>query len=570
MNKTVIINLSGIIFHIDEDAYLKLSSYLTTIKGYFSESEGRDEIMADIENRIAEMLSEKVSDRKQVVLMTDVDYVIGVMGKPEDFAGDKAHSEETKKEQPTYSSSGKRKRVFRDTDNKILGGVCSGIGNYFNIDPLWLRLALVVCFFSFGIGFLLYIVLWIVIPEAKTSAEKLEMHGEDINVSNIGKKVEEEMKHFGKKVGSWGEEVKKTATSSKGRDFVDRLVDFLTSVFGAFFKVFAKLLGVFFVIFGLILLVAIISSLFGGTGMIHIDNHSFSFHDFFYTFYESGDQMTLASIAIVLFLGVPLIMLVYGGVKMLLGIRARNRIVNLSAGILWVIGIALMITMGIQVAQQFSEEAESKQEFTMTKTKCDTLFLRVREVKDWNDNARDYSHKKHFHVSFRKHRLFSSDSSNIYFGYPTLDIVKSESDSMEIVVYNNAMGKDKKEALHFACNVNYEIFQKDSLIELMPYFSIPREEKWRNQQVHIEVRIPKGKTVYLAKNMSDILDDVHNETDTYDGDMVGRRWMMGSEELKCLDCNGLETVHKKKWKNKIEKEISDSIEEEISNSIDKK
>src|SRR3990172_4745515 len=104
MNKTVTINLSGIIFHIDEDAYGKLSSYLTTIKGYFSESEGRDEIMADIENRIAEMLSEKISDRKQVVLMTDVDYVIGVMGKPEDFAEEKTQSEETKKEQPIYSA----------------------------------------------------------------------------------------------------------------------------------------------------------------------------------------------------------------------------------------------------------------------------------------------------------------------------------------------------------------------------------------------------------------------------------------------------------------------------------
>src|SRR3972149_7709199 len=241
MNKTVTINLSGIIFHIEEDAYTKLHSYLTTIKGYFSESEGRDEIMADIENRIAEMLSEKISDRKQVVLMTDVDYVISMMGKPEDFAGDKIQGEETKKEQPTYSSTGKRRRVFRDTDNKILGGVCSGIGSYFNIDPLWLRLALVASFFAFGTGFLLYIVLWIVIPEAKTSAEKLEMHGEDINVSNIGKKVEEEMKHFGKKVESWGEEVKKTATSSKGRYFVDRFVDFISSVFGAFFKVFAKL-----------------------------------------------------------------------------------------------------------------------------------------------------------------------------------------------------------------------------------------------------------------------------------------------------------------------------------------
>jgi len=551
MNKTVNINLSGIIFHIEEDAYNKLHSYLSTIKGYFSESEGRDEIMSDIENRIAEMLSEKVSDRKQVVLMADVDYVIGIMGKPEDFAGDKTQSEETKKEQPVYSASGKRRRVFRDTDNKVLGGVCSGIGNYFNIDPLWLRLALVVTFFAFGSGFLLYIVLWIVIPEAKTAAEKLEMHGEDINVSNIGKKVEEEMKHFGKKMENWGEEVKKTATSEKGRDFVDKFVGFIGAVFSAFFRVFAKLLGVLFIIIGLIFLASIVSSLFGGTGMIHLDNHSLSMNDVFYTFFDKSNQITLSTIAIILFLGIPLIMLVYGGVKMLLGIRGRNRIVNISAGALWLIGLALMITMGIQVANQFSENASSKQEFALTKTKCDTLFLHMKEVKEWNDRDRNYSRKKHFHMSIRKHPLFASDSANIYFGYPTLDIVKSESDNMEIIVYSEAMGKDKKEALHYAHNINYEISQKDSLIELLPYFSIPKDEKWRNQQLHVEVRLPKGKTVFLSKNMSDILDDVHNETDTYDGDMVGKRWIMGDEELRCVDCEGIEMEHGNKWKKHI-------------------
>src|SRR4051812_16977639 len=106
MNKTVNINLSGIIFHIEEDAYAKLHGYLSTIKGYFSESEGRDEIMSDIENRIAEMLSEKVSDKKQVVLMADVERVIEVMGKPEDFAGDNAQAQSTSGES-AYRPNGK-------------------------------------------------------------------------------------------------------------------------------------------------------------------------------------------------------------------------------------------------------------------------------------------------------------------------------------------------------------------------------------------------------------------------------------------------------------------------------
>jgi phage shock protein C len=379
--------------------------------------------------------------------------------------------------------------------------------------------------------------------------------------------VEEEMKHFGKKMENWGEEVKKTATSEKGKDFADKFVGFLTAVFGAFFRVFAKLLGVLFILIGLVLLASIISSIFGGTRMIHSDgfyvgvgtndNYALSIHHLFSAVFDNGTQMTLGASAVILFFGVPLTMLVYGGVKMLLGIRGRNRIVNFSAGILWLIGLALAITMGAQVAGKFSEEASSKQEFAITKTKCDTLFLRMKEVKDWNDTDKDrsYSHRKHVHFSIRNHRILSSDSTNIYFGYPTLDIVKSESDNMEIVVYNEASGKDRKEALHFAKNINYEISQKDSLVELLPYFSIPKDEKWRNQQVHIEVRLPKGKTVYLAKNTSDIIEDIHNETDTWDGDMVGRRWQMGTEELRCLDCDGLDMLHSKKWKKHIDVEV---------------
>lgn len=548
MNKTVNINLSGIIFHIEEDAYGKLHSYLSTIKGYFSESEGRDEIMADIENRIAEMFSEKISDKKQVVLMTDIDRVIEVMGKPEDFAGDKAQEGETKKEQPSYSTSNKRRRVFRDPDNKILGGVCSGIANYFNIDPLWLRLTLVVSVFAFGTGFLLYIVLWIVIPQAKTAGEKLEMHGEEVNFSNIGKKVEEEIHSFGKKAESWGEEVKHTM--SKHRNLGDKIVDFIGSMLGAFFRVFGKLLGLFLVLIGLFFLICI-GLLFAVPGC-----DTFSICNGFGMLYENQQQELLASIAIFLFIGIPLIMLVYAGIKLLFGIKTKKKFVARGAGILWLVGLVLVIILGNQVVGQFADEATSKNTIELIQPKCDTLFLRVKEIKErYEGNAPG---KNHFTlsvgtdgISMRKKYLLSDNGQNIYFDLPKLNIVPSESDNIEIVVNNIAMGKDRKEALIFAKNIQYDVSQKDSLIEFMPYFSIPKDEIWRNQRVRVEVRIPKGKTVYISKNMKNILFDIDNETDTYDGDMVGRRWIMSEEELRCVDCEGL--IEKTSKKNKKEK-----------------
>ena len=554
MNKTVNINLSGIIFHIEEDAYNKMHSYLSTIKGYFSESEGRDEIMADIENRIAEMLSERVSDKKQVVLMSDVERVIEVMGKPEDFAGEKAHGEGTHTEHSTYSTSGKRRRVFRDPDNKIMGGVCSGIANYFNLDPLWLRLALVVSFFAFGSGFLLYLVLWIVIPEAKTAAEKLEMRGEDVNFSNIGKKVEEEMNSFGKKAEKWGEEVKSNAsqTSSRARDFIDQLLHFITSIVGGGFRVFLKIVGVFFAILGMILLVCIISSLFGGTGLIHVDGESFSIHDGFNMLFENTQQEMLATMAICLFIGIPLIMLVYGGIKLLLGIRTKNRYVGIGAGVLWLVGLVLALILGNQVAASFSEEATSKNTFALIQPKSDTLFLKVKGAKEYESDYENLHKRRKMHIRINHHDMISADSSNLNFGFPGLDIVRGESDSFEIVVYGEARGKDRKEALHLAKSIIYSMSQKDSLVEFSPYFSVDKAEKWRAQKVHVEVRVPKGKMVYIGKSIEQILDDVKNESDTWDGDMGGRRWIMGIEELQCVDCDGLDIDKGKEWKHRAE------------------
>jgi phage shock protein PspC (stress-responsive transcriptional regulator) len=556
MNKTVNINLSGIIFHIEEDAYSKLHGYLSTIKGYFSESEGRDEIMSDIENRIAEMLSEKVSDKKQVVLMADVERVIEVMGKPEDFAGDSAHAQGTSGEQTNYRPNGKRRRVFRDPDHKILGGVCSGIANYFNVDPLWLRLALVITFFAFGSGFLLYLVLWIVIPEARTSAEKLEMRGEDVNFSNIGKKVEEEMNSFGKKAEKWGEEVRNSAASGKARDFIDNLIHLLGTVFGGMFRIIAKVFGFFFAILGLILLVGIISSLFGGTGLVHVDGESFSIREGFGMLFENPEQELLGSIAVILFLGVPLIMLVYGGIKMLLGIRTKNRFVGMGAGILWVVGLILTIVLVNKVAGNFSEEVTSKNIITLTQPGSGILYLKLKGETD-SENTYEHRHMgRYMHVKIRHRDVISADSANLNFGYPELDIVKSETDSFDVVIYGEANGKDRKEALHLAKSILYDISQKDSLVEFASYFSVPKDEKWRGQQIHIEVRVPKGKMVYISKNMKSVLSDVHNETDTWDGDMVGRRWIMGAEELRCIDCDGLDSERGRKWKRHADIEMN--------------
>ena len=189
MNKTININLGGIFFHIDEMAYQKLKRYLDAIRRSLSDDpQGRDEIINDIELRIGELLSERVKDVRQVVNENDIDEVTKIMGKPEDYLVD----EEIFEDEPVYRKRTTSKKLFRDGDDKFLGGVCSGLAHYIGMEPIWMRIIWLVIAFGFGVGFFIYPLLWILIPVAETTTEKLQMKGEPVNISNIEKKIREE------------------------------------------------------------------------------------------------------------------------------------------------------------------------------------------------------------------------------------------------------------------------------------------------------------------------------------------------------------------------------------------
>ncbi len=198
MNKIFNINLGGYPFTIDDNAFYALDKYLNTIKKHFSESEGCDDIISDIEARIAELFNEELKGQP-IVGMREVDNVIKVMGKPQDFgATEESHHEATaKKEYKEESQYKTGKKLFRDPDTKVVGGVAAGLAAYFGVhNALWVRIAFVIGLFGGGVSLPLYLILWAVIPEAKTSGDKLSMKGEKINVSNIAKKVEEELNNL--------------------------------------------------------------------------------------------------------------------------------------------------------------------------------------------------------------------------------------------------------------------------------------------------------------------------------------------------------------------------------------
>jgi len=196
MKTTVTINLGGFIFHIDDDAYEVLHSYLIAIERQFANETDPKEIISDIESRLAELFTETLGNKKDVISKEDVARVISIMGEPQDFSlDDEQDNQTTRKNMSSYQTT---KRLYRDPDNRVLGGVCGGLGAYFNSDPLLFRILFIIIFFGLGSGLIIYVILWIAIPEARTTAQKLEMRGEPITIDNIKKAVREEFENVKK------------------------------------------------------------------------------------------------------------------------------------------------------------------------------------------------------------------------------------------------------------------------------------------------------------------------------------------------------------------------------------
>jgi len=185
MNKTVNINLASTFFHIDESEYTKLKAYLKKLEEGFKNTVGKEEILKDIEARIAELFQEIKTNSDYVISEADVEKIIAVLGQPEDFLSEE---EEENVKETIY------KKLFRDPDDNYIGGVASGLGHYFGIDTSWIRLIwLLLVVFSGGTFIMIYLLFWMLVPVAETTADKLRMKGKPINVSNIEKKLKKSL-----------------------------------------------------------------------------------------------------------------------------------------------------------------------------------------------------------------------------------------------------------------------------------------------------------------------------------------------------------------------------------------
>ena len=341
MKKTLTVNLGGTVFHIDEDAYRLLDNYLSNLKIHFRKEAGADEIIDDIERRISELFAEKLTAGSQVITITDVEEVIARMGKPEDMEAEN----DSEPSVGNATRTTRHRRLYRNPDDKLLGGVISGMAAYLGWDVTLLRLLLLVVLIC-GVGTLIpvYIVCWLVIPEARTAAEKLSMRGEAVTVENIGKTVTDGFEKVANGVNDY-------MKSDKPRTFLQKLGDALVMVAGWFFKIclviFAiicsPLLFVFGVVFVALLFAAVMVAIGGGAALISM------FPTFDVILPTSPLSAIVMYIAGILLVGIPLVSLVWAIFSQIFKWQPMASGLKWTLVILWIVSAAVF---GICFAMQ--------------------------------------------------------------------------------------------------------------------------------------------------------------------------------------------------------------------------
>ena len=516
MNKTVTINLGGIVFHIDEDAYQKLSRYFDAIKRSLNNSSGQEEIIKDIEMRISELLSEKLLSDKHVIGLKEIDEVIAVMGQPEDYI-----IEDDSKAESNYQAYKKSKKLYRDKDKGMIGGVAAGLSHYLGIDVVWIRVILLLFFFGFGTGILAYIILWIATPEAVTTSEKLEMTGEPVTISSIEKKVREEFDSVSEKFKNvdydkYGNQIKTGA---------EKFGNSLSEIISNIFKVFAKFLGVILIITGVTVLFFLFVGIFTlGTGYWI----TFPWTEFVDAGNFTDYPIWVFGLLMFLGVGIPFFFLTLLGFRLLSpSMKSIGSIAKYTLLALWILAIAALISIGIQQASEVAYEGKTIQKETLNILPIDTLQIEFRYNENYTNDLDDTNNFRFVQDASKNEVIYSN---NIHF-----EIEKTDEKAPYIQIERRARGKSFNEAKKRAEKIQFGYRLEGKKLLLDNYLLTAVSEKFRDQEVAIYLYLPEGMLFKVDKSAQQYdqsnndFFNLHYSSDDY-------LYKVNETQVKCLNC----------------------------------
>lgn len=526
MKKTVNINLAGTLFHIDEDAFGKLTRYLDAIRASIKDPEGADEIIRDIEARIAELFSEKISTTSQVISLKELDEVIAVMGQPEDYSVD----EEIFEDEPSYNTSSGRsrfntahKQLFRDIDTKVVSGVSSGLGHYFGLDAIWIRLAWVILVIAgFGSPILVYILLWIIVPAAETTSEKLKMTGQPINISNIEKKFKEGYENVADRVKNvdydkYGKQIRKGTSG---------FFDSLGALFVTLFKVFGKVIGVFVIIIALSVLIGLVVGFFTlgsidiwGTGEIM---------DYVEIANITNAPIWLVSIISMLAIGIPFFVLLILGLKLMVtNLKSIGRTAKIVLLLLWVASLIGLGILGLRLATEKAYDGQKVEQSALLIKSGDTLNISMVA-----NNAYD---REVFRNSEMKIKYDDKEQKILYSTNVNLHIRSTRDSIGRIEIEKKAEGNSFLQAKNNAEEINYSYTFENNTLNFNGYFITNVQNKFREQRIDVYVYLPVGTVLYSEENTRTFIDS-YSENDLVDNGQQQYYVRILDDSSECLNC----------------------------------
>ncbi len=528
MNKTVNINLANILFHIDEGAFNKMRLYLESIKRSFANTPGSDEILVDIEARIAELFHEKLENERQVITEKEVDEVITIMGQPEDYMVDEDIFEDEPKAKRS-SEQRRSKKLYRDTEMKYVAGVSSGLAHYVGVDPLWVRLLWIVLTIGSGGGFiLLYGLLWILIPEATTTSQKLDMRGEDINISNIERKVKEGFDDVAEKVKSVDYSEVGNKVKNGGKTFFDTIGDIIMF----FFKVFGKFIGIILIIVGAATIIGMFIGMLtlGTLDWFHLPGLDGVLKNI------TGTPVWVVSMLLFFAIGIPFFFLLYLGLKILVNnLKSIGNIAKFSLLGLWLISIISLIVLGVREAAShaFTGSVTTEKELYLDNA-SDTLNIQLVSTELWE--------QREFMRMDDSVMLYNDEGNPILLSDDVrFNLKKSQDSIIRISIRKEANGSSYDEARGTAEKIEYGYTMNGKNLLLNDFLTTADKSTFNGQEVRVNLYLPEG-TILRYNPSSSRNWVVRGDRDRGDIDLDESVWKMGFDgELKCQECPEKET-----------------------------
>lgn len=475
MKKTVSVNIKGMNFLIEEDAYELLQSYMDRLKHSLRNEKGSKEIIEDIEFRVAELCSGHLNDKKQVIEKEDIEQIVKTLGEPEEYVD---ANEEFQQEEKSYSHKQnfkrEEKRLYRDLDNAKIAGVCGGLANYLQIDVVIVRAIFLVFFFFFGFGFPLYIVLWLVIPKATSTIERLRMQGKPITVESVREEVETAASRFKEESTSLAHKLRKDGEIGQRLNKIGRFI--------------SSAIGIVCFGFGLTISSILLLLLVGVEIIPFLDGDGFLSVSDFSELILSNDTDIFWSWVATLTIGLSAILFLFIlGSKLIFNLK--NKWLNVSLLSLFstgIIGIFIAVFVGIKTGQDMVAHGELIKEIGITNSNELIVQPQFEKLK----NSDDYKIKDDGFFSIEGNNIVQS---GIYFEY------KVSTDSLfHVLRKRSSRSSSQRKADKKADNIDHEISLTNNTLYLKTNYSFPKEDKFRNQNITVIIEIPKDKWVLIG------------------------------------------------------------------------